>query len=108
MTVCCVAVLVSTQTDTVCRCSVRCEYHQRDGCCLQGIGVAFKIYGKGQGPGLSVQESLIRTQSEAQQRAELEEKLARLMNILGELPPEVATRRLSDYQGVSATPSRDY
>ena len=49
-----------------------------------------------------MQESLIRTQSEAQQRAELEEKLARLMNILGELPPEVATRRLSDYQGVSA------
>ena len=48
-----------------------------------------------------MQESLIRTQSEAQQRAELEEKLARLMNILGELPPEVATRRLSDFQGVS-------
>ena len=45
-----------------------------------------------------MQESLIRTQSEAQQRAELEEKLARLMNILGELPPEVATRRLSDLQ----------
>ena len=72
-------------------------------CCVAvlGIGVAFKIYGKGQGPGLSAQESLIRTQSEAQRRAELEEKLARLMNILGEMPPEVATRRLSDFQGVS-------